>query len=281
MALTDHCDVFGAVHEDGFNRIFRHIQRQRPSLFNYATRAFATRPELMCREIEAHAEVARRNNPLVTIEDPLPIPNTDGRFGMDFCAQLTKVALDLHPASEFDLPPELAPLGSQTTALAAQFCVGLSCPDRERAEAIGDLLAEERDRAGGDADGRDRPDDTPRPPPVPIPSDTIICFCLEVFATLRIARLRTQEGEVLVPRLADFEIVDIRPEPLETALECYVETILRVGILPRLRFAVDTFIEDMGSFLGLTPALVPVSGDVPNNPAIEDDQLKVFVDLGF
>ena len=32
MALTDNCDLYGAVHEDGVNRIIRHIMRQRPSL---------------------------------------------------------------------------------------------------------------------------------------------------------------------------------------------------------------------------------------------------------
>ena len=41
MALTDHCDVFGAFHEDGFNRIVDHIRFQRPSMFNYATQAIA------------------------------------------------------------------------------------------------------------------------------------------------------------------------------------------------------------------------------------------------
>ena len=41
MALTDHCDLFGAFHEEGFNRIVDHIRFQRPSMFNYATQAIA------------------------------------------------------------------------------------------------------------------------------------------------------------------------------------------------------------------------------------------------
>ncbi len=60
MAPTDHCNVFGSVHEDGFNKILHHVMRQRPSLFNYGTRFFAVRPERMCRRIEAHPEVFRR-----------------------------------------------------------------------------------------------------------------------------------------------------------------------------------------------------------------------------
>lgn len=278
MALTDHCDVFGSVHEDGFNKILHHVMRQRPSLFNYGTRFFSLRPERMCREIDAHPEVFRRGNPLITVEDPLPIPGTGGRFGMDFCAQLTSAKIDFHRGNAINLPPELAPLQQQTAALAAEFCVGLACPNPERAEVIGDAIADEEARG---KDGQGDNDERPRPPVQPIPGEEIICFCLEVFATMRIVRITTDSGEVLVPRLSGFEIVDIRPEGLENALECYVATTLRVGILPKLRFAVDTMIENMGEFMGLTPALTPISANVPNNPAIEDDQIKVFVDMGF
>lgn len=275
MAFTDHCDVFGAVHEDGFNQIFFHIMRQRPSLFNYGTQFFAAQPGRMCRRIEVHPEVRRRGNPLVSVEDPLPIPGTNGRFGMDFCAQLTEAKIDFHPGNQISLPRELDPLPEQTAALSATFCVGLSCPGRERTQALGDTLAEQAERDD------EQQNDGPRVPIQPIPGDQVLCFCLDIFATLRIDRINTASGEMLVPRLEGFEIVDIRPENLENALECYVKTILRVGILPRLRFAVDTFIEGMGSFLGLTPALTSISSDVPNNPAIEDDQVKVFVNLGF
>lgn len=277
MAFTDHCDVFTAVHEDGFNRIFQHIMRQRPSLFNYGTRFFSVQPDRLCHKIEVHPEVLRRGNPLITVEDPLPVPGTGGSFGMDFCAQLTEMAVDFHPSNKFNLPPELEPLEPQTAALTAQFCVGLVCPNRERAQYLGDALAELAEQD----DSKPRDEKDPRLPPAPIPGETIMCFCLKVFATIRIERLTTGLGEVLVPRLMNLEIVDIQPENLENTLECYVETILRVGILPRLRFAVDTLIEDMGSFLGLTPTLTPISADVPNNPAIEGDRVKIFVNLGF
>ena len=36
MAFTDNRELSCAVHEDGVNRVIRHIMRQRPSLFNYA-----------------------------------------------------------------------------------------------------------------------------------------------------------------------------------------------------------------------------------------------------
>jgi len=277
MALTDHSDVFGSVQEDGFNRIFQHLLLQRPSLFSYGTQWFQSNPQHLCHRIKFHPEVQRRGNPLVSVEDPLPVPGTGGRFGLDFCAQLVDVKLDLHPNNGFNLPGELDPLLRQQGALTARFCVGLRCPDAGLSHQLGDQVAFELEQGKIDP----RQDDAPRLPPTPIPGERVICFCLDVFATFGIDRIITAQGEVLVPRLRGFEIVDIRPEGLENAMECYVEATLRVGILPRLRFAVDVFIDGLGDFLGLAPALTPLSPDVPNNPAIEEDQLKVFVSLGF
>ena len=52
MAFTDNCDLFGAVHEDGVNRVIRHIMRQRPSLFNYATADVAPHAGLWCAKVD-------------------------------------------------------------------------------------------------------------------------------------------------------------------------------------------------------------------------------------
>ena len=74
MAFTDDSDLFGSLDETGLNRIARHMLQQRPSLFNYATRFFITQPDRLCQRIDAHPEVVRRGNPLITEEEPLPIP---------------------------------------------------------------------------------------------------------------------------------------------------------------------------------------------------------------
>jgi hypothetical protein len=37
MAFTDRSEIYGAVHEEGINFLLRHVMRQRPSLFTYAT----------------------------------------------------------------------------------------------------------------------------------------------------------------------------------------------------------------------------------------------------
>ena len=77
MAFTDNCDLYGAVHEDGVNRVIRHIVRQRPSLFNYATVEVANNRELWCSKVEHTGDVTKYNNPLFTIMDPLPLFGAD------------------------------------------------------------------------------------------------------------------------------------------------------------------------------------------------------------
>ena len=111
MAFTDHCDVFGSFHEEGFNRIIDHIRFQRPSMFNYATQAIADNPALLCRPIVAHPRLNQHGNPLLTIIDPLPLPGAN--FALNFSVQLVDVKIDFHPANVVTLPAELSPLGVQ------------------------------------------------------------------------------------------------------------------------------------------------------------------------
>ena len=88
MAFTDHCDVFGAFHEDGFNRIIDHIRFQRPSMFHDAPQAIADNPALLCRQpVAAHPRLNQHSNPLVTVIDPLALPGTD--FALNFSVQLS------------------------------------------------------------------------------------------------------------------------------------------------------------------------------------------------
>ena len=133
MAFTDHSDLFGSVHEDGINRVIRHIMRQRPSLFNYGTELIASNPDYwLCKPVEVSQDVINRGNPIVTIESPLPVFGTGGLVGLNYCFQLTDVEIDFHPGSVFELPPELRPpLEEQHFAIRAQVCGGIGCPPKE------------------------------------------------------------------------------------------------------------------------------------------------------
>ena len=72
MAFTDHCDIFISLLEAGINRVFNHVRRQRPSLFNYGSVGVRNNEQLLCRPIDAHPVVRARGNPVVTVESALP-----------------------------------------------------------------------------------------------------------------------------------------------------------------------------------------------------------------
>jgi hypothetical protein len=137
MAFTDQCDVFGAVQEEGINRVVRHLMRQRPSLFNYATVFFRNNPDKLCSPIDAAQTVRDAGNPLFTIQDPLPILGAARKLGVNFCVQFTDFQIDFHPGNVFPLPPELNPLPAQRFAARFRACVGLDCPS---ADVIADFI---------------------------------------------------------------------------------------------------------------------------------------------
>lgn len=273
MAFTDHCDVFASFHEDAFNRVLGHARRQRPSLFNYATAALAAEPGRLCQAIEAHPVVDWRANPRVTIVPLLPVPGTG--YGLDFAVQLADLRLDFHPGDEFALPPDLGSLPAQRLALRVRVCGGLVCPPFD---VVDRLVPPPDPPRAGNADATRPPRDQPQPPLQPLPGRELICFCLDAYVIAGM-RIRTYSGKPWIePFLQGFEIVDITPRGLEATLECYIQLVLRLAVLPRLRILLEmTPLDIIKDKLHLALAPMPTSPVLPNNPAIENDQLKAFI----
>jgi hypothetical protein len=272
MALTDHCDVFGAFHEDGFNAILGHIRFQRPSMFNYATQAIADNPALLCRPIVAHPRLNAHGNPLVTIIDPLPIPGT--HFALNFSVQLVDVRIDFHPPDEVALPPELAPLGGQRLAISLRVCAGIGCPP---AQVVADNIP-----PPPNPDPNAPPPPPPPPDPVVLPPDQqLICVCLDAFLVGGLRFKEYFQHFFLEPFVDRIEISDIQPPDLESGLECVIDTTLRLGFLPQLRILLDKMSLELTDdvTIDVQPKPVPVSPQVPNNPAIEQDEVRAFIDL--
>ena len=296
MAFTDKSDLFGSVHEDGINRVVHHLMRQRPSLFNYATAVFRERPELFCEKIEPAERVLAANNPLFTEQAPLPILGTPIPFGVNFCVPLTHVQLDFHP-SDVTLPRELGALPEQHFSLYLRACAGIDCPPKGMIEEVLPLiertLLEQQQLAIGDVK---EGEDNPRPPNPPsqdvtvLPTRKLGCFCLELHAVghFEWGGVSGSQQQWLKPKLDALEITDLTPVPMENAIECYLATVLKLGILPRLIVPTEKMVLDitallekqgleLGKQVTLAPASVPA--DVPHNPAIEEDQLKAFINL--
>lgn len=274
MALTDDCDLYAAVHEDGVNLAIRHLMRQRPSLFNYATADIAQNRELWChRKIDVTGDVVKFNQPLFTIVPPVPILGAVNPLVMTgFCAQLVKAAIDFHPGNAIGLPPELAPpLKAQHFSLQFTLCAGLACANDRELEQIPIGGAPAVDLSPALVGHRE----DPKYPPVVIRGRPL-CFCLDVFV---LGRFELVAGR-LVGKVEGIEIVDVTPDGLEANLECYIRMTVNVVLRQRLAIALDALALSF-PLLGMgTVTLAPTANPpVPFNPAIEDDQLKAFVSL--
>ena len=283
MALTDNCDVFASVTEDAFNNIVSNVSRQRPSLFNLGTSSFVANPQLLCHPIDVAPQLPG-NQPRVGLQPLLPVPGTSGAWGLEFCIQLSKLVIDFHPG-KIALPPELDPLAEQHFSLQMQVCGGIACPSSDLLLKIAEGEAgryppidpREAIRQG------DKPPDPPRDPPpmrpVPFSRDRIHCFCLDAFAIFTFRRAGGSAGPVLAIDLSGLEIVDIRPDELEESIECLIRTTISLGLLPRLRLALNDLVLSLGTYGSLTIGFTPISASVPFNPSVADDQLSVFVNL--
>lgn len=271
MAFTDNCDLFASVHEDGINRIAWHIRRQRPSWFNFATADVAGNRELWCQIPEFTVDVPKFGNPLFTILPYLPVIGVDSPpVGLGFCVQLAEARIDFHPTSAFGLPAELGKkLGEQQFAIEFRVCGGIVCPDREVLDRI--RVVPPRDPRKND---RQDP-----PPQVQVPG-RVNCFCLDVYAVAHVEREFINGTERVVGKVDGVEIVDVAPDGLESNLECYIRTAVILYLRQKLAIPLDTFFLDLPLFGLGTISLKPTPNPpIPHNPAIEDDQLKVFVTM--
>lgn len=121
MSLTNNSDIFGAVHENGFNRLIELVRAQRPSVFNYASNL-----DKLCAPVTPPSNGA----PVATVVDPINIPTAERKIPLDYAYQITDLFLDFHPGS-ITLPRELSPLQEQQFAMRVNACVGIQIPNSD------------------------------------------------------------------------------------------------------------------------------------------------------
>ena len=311
MAFTDDSDLYAAIHEEGINRVVAHVMRQRPSLFNYGTAAVSVNPRLFCSPIVAAPGVTQ----LLTILPPLPLLGAPG-FGLDFLVQLTNLEIDFHPGNVIGLPAELdPPLKAQRFAFRARACAGIGCPSGSTRPAIDSFFDLTRvssfqqkrlrgrhrlqeparvaaprqsvafgavgtTRAGLHGDLVVRPDGILVEPPVHVfPSRALSCFCLDLLATGEADFTGPSGHQQVRIKLDDVEIVDLQPTGLENSIECYLLLLVNQVLFPQLNDAVSEVLFSLIELGELGSLTLAAATSVPNNPAVEDDQLKAFLDL--
>jgi hypothetical protein len=286
MAFTDRSDLFAAVHENGINATIGQLMLQRPSMFNYATILFT---QALSSQFCLPIAPPPGGGPLFTVEPQLPVLGAPRPLGLDWCLQLSNVSIDLYPGNTLTLPPELDPIGSQQFALHLRACFGLACPN----DQVVENLTAEMEAAVAASMLPGRPTTGRASAAQPVPSEHVLCTCLELFGVghFQWGTIGSFPEQWLKVRLDGLEVVDlvtVPPSNLEDIVECYPRLVLRLGVLPRLIVPMQNLVLDItrmlrdnGTAIGQHVTLVPaaVSADVPANPAVDHDQLKVFFNL--
>ena len=274
--------VVASLHQNFFNFVIQAVMSQRPSLCNFETQMFVDDPSLMCEPI--NVPILMPAQPLLTLQPPLPLPGAP-HFGMEFCLQISELEIDLHPADPGPLPaPELGVLGEQRGRLHMKACAAIPCTYDWIIEMAADVQAS----LYPPINPKDLIDGKPPQPPAPpwwdgtatlwADPENIHCFCLDVYADVGIQRKASAAGDTLQFVVHEIEIVDLKPEGLENSLECLIETVLKVALLPRMRLLVTNLVFQIGAF-SFTVGLTPTSGTLPFNPDIANDRLTLSVDI--
>lgn len=266
-ALTEFCDIFGGVSEQAVNNLIADFQNQRPSLFNYGTGTFSNNPGRLCDTsfiANVDKDVQIFKNPLVSNLDLLAVPGYNGPYGLEYCFQLTRLAIDFQPSNSIQLPPGLdPPLQNQMFALQARIAVGLGAPD---AAAIG--LAAGAGSSGGAAK-----------PTIPLPFDpaNLVSINLDIFAVFGAKQGGPSSDPYIALALNGLELPGLVPAGLESILESYIKVALSLGLLPQVKIALSKLVFNIADMLTISPTAI--SANVPFNPSIENDQVEVFLTL--
>lgn len=273
-----------------------HVPRTRRYPFRYHSL-------VPCEAIPYAPEVRdqRWNNPLMTEEEPLPVLGTDGLVGLDYSVQVTDLGIDFAPPSDGNAFKE------QQYAAHVSVCAGLGCPTDDAfddalaaIERFRDYVGRREDLSLAAALGNE---DLLREfglPVVPL-ADQLHCFCLDVAVIGRVTMVDrpTVEGPLTVPQSPKFHIEDIRitdldeldefplPRGMVASIECYIEAFLRLAVFPSLAESIERTVQHVLSMqnpiltlAGVTATVsVSTSSAIPHNPAIEEDEFRMYVDL--
>jgi hypothetical protein len=233
MSLTEAETVFGSVNEDALNDVLTAFCTDRPRHLVYGSPAFV---------------------PTTTIAETtmasIGFPGVPG--GIQWRLRLSIPHVDLFKQSS-PLPPQLALGPGQFSAeLGAELCI--DC----RRLKIDPKPPRPKDPREGQHNNKDDSQHVDRRA-----LSELTCFKLKVFAIGHVEHVLASTGEDAIALAIDaVEIVDIKPDELESFLECLMFMILQ-AVLAEIRLPLRAL--RAGAFqLALTVG-----------PLIEDDQIKV------
>jgi len=224
MSLTESETVFAGVHENAINDLITAFCNDRPRYLSYGSPAFVPA-----------TTVAETTMPAIAF------PGIPG--GIQWSLRLSTPRIDLFRQTSPLPPPLTLGPGQFSATLDAQLCI--ECRR---------LRIDRRPPRG-----HDRQPEPERPHPI----SELSCFRLRVAAIGHIEHVLASSGEDAIALDVDaVEIEDIRPDELESFLECLMFMVLQ-AVLAEIRIPIRAL--RAGAFsLALTVG-----------PLIEDDQVKV------
>ncbi|MDA4118212.1 MAG: hypothetical protein OK455_07700 [Thaumarchaeota archaeon] len=305
MVYTTNSDIYVAVHENGINDLISRLMLEVPSFFNFGSRYVATYPQLACNPIKANP--IDPEDPLISPIDisgipPLlfstsfsPFPSENPPIGTpvpfnlnipipspDFIVQLSQLQIDFSSGNAIALPSTVtSPLPAQHFAIHAQTFAGATCPSGKRKPiVVGNTQLASRAKQVEERIGQTMERHIPGISNIPAPH--LDCFELDLFAEGVLKN--PGSSRFLNMNLDSLDIVGFGPDGLRELIDCYLMYFTN-GVLFSVSNAVNALLAEtlnLESLLDYNPATftlqVTPSASVPNNPAIENDQVKLFMD---
>jgi hypothetical protein len=266
-------DLYAAITDDTVNRIINLLHARVPFLFNYVA------PSVRLRTNEA-GQLMGFEELWLTCSEVVPVPPPGvpryrriPSFELPGIAvklpcsiQLIDLNFDFHPSDTVTMPAELSPpLASQRFVIQAMIQFGLACvpPSVASTPRLQTYT-------------HDIP--ITRLPVLPV--ESLTCFLIEIFVTghLVVVETGTPPTQQIKLEIDGLEIKDIAPSGLEQAVECYLVAMLKGAILPELVLALQTIPINTLGIGSVTPTL---TRGLPHNPALEQNELRVWLDLAF
>lgn len=264
-------DLYGAITDDAVNRIINFLHARAPYLFNYVA------PSVRLQADDAGNVTGFVDNWLTCSEaapdpppgvpryrriPPIPLPGIAVKLPCSI--QLIDLNIDFHPSDAVALPVELVPpLADQRFAIQAMVQFGLACVPASAVKTT---------------NLRFYTHDIPVTRLPVLPVESLHCFLVQVFAVGHLTVTGAAPAQQIKLEVDGIEIVDISPGGFEQAVECYLVAMLKGAILPQLVLALQTIPVKTLGIQSVTPTL---TGGLPNNPAIEQNKLRVWLDLAF
>jgi hypothetical protein len=267
-------DLFASISDNAVNRIIDFAHVRAPYLFNYVAPTIALSTDAN-GQLTGIQEVWLTCLPVADPPDPVPKYWRVPPFGLPgvpvrlpYSVQLADLKLDFHPSDAIALPPELAPpLAAQRFALAAKVQFGFPCVP---ADAVSNPIF-------GFVLGRSRPVSV-------LPVTALQCFEITIAATGHLVVKVVQPLGAPTPldeihlEVDGVELVDIAPAGLENAVECYLVAMLKGFVLPQLVLQFQQLAVNALGIGSVTPRLTP---GMAANPAIEQNELRISIDVSF